>query len=427
MAHRWLMRMSAVVLLAVSVLAPAPARVHGESEGWIRQFGTMEADQAEGVAVDPEGNVLVAGWTLGTMAGQQSSGMVDVFVRKYDPAGNELWTRQFGAWEKDFAHAISVDGAGNAYVVGETHGILPGQSSGGGFDAFVRKYDPAGNELWTRQMGGGGGDAAWGVAVEPDGAVYLAGSAGGALPGQASIGAFDAFVRKYDAAGNPLWTRQFGTTASDAARGVALDPAGQLVVAGHTDGELPGQSRTGKFDAFVRQYDPQGNENWTRQFGTFEDDLGVAVGVDRMGKASVVGTTDDVLPDQAQAGSTDVYLRGYDRAGGLRWTRQFGTKGIDDGMGIAVDEGLNQYVTGNTDGTLPEQTSAGKGDIFVRRYDSQGEIFWTVQFGSPDWDGAGGIAVDRAGAIYVVGAAGGALAGQVSAGQRDAFLVKLIQ
>jgi hypothetical protein len=140
-----------------------------------------------------------------------------------------------------------------------------------------------------------------------------------------------------------------------------------------------------------------------------------------------VGTTEDVLPDQATAGSTDVFLRGYERSSAQRWTRQFGTAAVDDGFGIAIDDGLNTHVAGNTDGTLPEQSSAGKGDIFVRRYDPQGEISWTIQFGSPDWDGVGGIAIDRARALYVVGAAGGTLAGQVSAGQRDAFLVKLTQ
>jgi hypothetical protein len=311
--------------------------------------------------------------------------------------------------------------------VGETYGVFPGQASDGGFDAFVRKYDAEGNEVWSRQFGGGGGEGAWGVAVEPGGAAYVVGSAGGAITGQASIGQVDAFVRKYDPDGNALWTRQFGTPGFDGGRGVALDPAGRVLVVGNTDGDLPGQASEGQFDAFVRQYDPDGNELWTRQFGGLADDLGVAVAVDRAGKASVVGTTEDVLPDQAAAGNTDVFLRGYNRSGALAWTRQFGTRMVDDGFGIAIDDGLNAYVTGNTDGTLPEQTSSGKGDVFVRRYDPFGDVSWTIQFGSSDFDVGSGIAAGRAGDIYVVGSTGGDLPGQASAGQRDAFLVKLTQ
>jgi hypothetical protein len=425
MGNGWLFRIVAPVMLAAGVLLSPPATVLGETAGWTRQFGTTGADRAEGVALDEAGDVYVAGWTMGTLPGQTSAGTLDAFVRRYDPAGGEVWTRQFGSWERDFARAVATDGAGSVYVVGETYGVLPGQAPAGGFDAFVRKYDPAGGEVWTRQFGGGGGEGAWGVAVDDRGAAYVVGSTGGALPGQASAGGFDAFVRKYDPDGHALWTRQFGSPRFDGARGVAFDPMGNVVVVGNTAGDLPGQGSAGGIDAFIRRYDPEGSELWTHQFGALADDFGVAVAVDRTGRASVVGTTDDVLPGQAAAGSTDVFLSAYDRAGQPGWTRQFGTTVVDDGFGIALDGGGNAYVAGNTDGTLPGQTSAGKGDVFVRRYDPYGDAIWTLQFGSPDWDSAGGIAIDRAGALYVVGETSAALPGQVSAGQRDAFVVKI--
>jgi beta-propeller repeat-containing protein len=424
MAHGWLFKIVSSAVLAAGVLLPPPAAVLGETAGWTRQFGTPGSDRAEGVALDPRGDVYLAGWTMGVLPGQSSAGTVDAFVRKYDPDGGEIWTRQFGSWERDFARALATDAAGAVYVVGETYGVLPGQASAGGFDAFVRKYDPDGQEVWTRQFGGGGGETAWGVAVDDTGATYLVGSTGGALPGQTTAGLFDAFVRKYDPDGQELWTRQFGTPHFDGARGVAFDPIGNLLVVGNTEGDLPGQASAGGIDAFIRRYDPDGNELWTHQFGALADDYGVAVAVDRAGKASVAGTTDGMFPDAA-AGSSDVFLSGYTRAGEPGWARQFGTRLVDDGFGIALDGGGNAYVTGTTDGTLPGQTSAGKGDVFVRRYDPFGEAVWTLQFGSPDWDSAAGIAVDRNGALYVTGETFAALPGQVSSGQRDAFLVKI--
>src|SRR5206468_1840643 len=135
---------------------------------------------------------------------------------------------------------IAVDGPGNAYVVGETEGTLPGQHSAGGRDAFIRKYDSEGHELWTRQFGGGGGEAAAGVALNADGDTYVVGASGAALPGQTSAGGFDAFIGKYDRDGHELWTRQFGSSADDFARGVAVDPSGNVVVVGSTEGALPG-------------------------------------------------------------------------------------------------------------------------------------------------------------------------------------------
>lgn len=149
--------------------------------------------------------------------------------------------------------------AGSAYVVGTTRAALPGQEPAGDFDAFVRKYDPAGHELWTRQFGGKGGEGARGVAVDPTGNVIIIGTTDGALPGNQSAGGFDAYVRQYDPAGRELWTHQFGSADDDYAVGVAVDGAGRTWVVGSDDRALPGQAWAGSTDAFVRQFDPTGS------------------------------------------------------------------------------------------------------------------------------------------------------------------------
>ena len=89
------------------------------------------------------------------------------------------WTHQFGTFAR--ATGMAVDGSG-VYVAGFTN------DSTGGADAFVRRYDAGGTELWTRQFGTAtGGALAEGVAVDGSG-VYVVGSMGGALPGQTSAG-----------------------------------------------------------------------------------------------------------------------------------------------------------------------------------------------------------------------------------------------
>src|SRR5439155_701956 len=134
------------------------------------------------------------------------------------------------------------------YVAGTTDSGLGGASAGD-YDAFVAKYDPAGNALWIRQFGTSGDDGPCGVAVDAAGNVYVAGFTSGNLGG-ASAGDYDAFVAKYDAAGSAFWTRQFGTSDYDDAHGVAVDAAGNVYVAGSTSGSLGGAS-AGYDDAFV--------------------------------------------------------------------------------------------------------------------------------------------------------------------------------
>jgi hypothetical protein len=408
----------AVVLAAVSAHAAAASET---TAGWVRQFGTPVSEEALGVALDPLGNAYVAGWTFGTLPGQRSAGMVDGFVRKYDASGQELWTRQFGSAERDFARAVVTDQAGDIYVVGETWGTLPRQSPAGGYDAFVVKYDASGTEVWTRQFGGGGGEGAWGVALDPAGGVYVAGTTRAALPGQSPAGGFDAFVRRYDAAGNEVWTRQFGTPGDEGGRGVALDALGNVLVVGSTDFAMPGETSAGGFDAYLRQYDGAGREGWTRQFGSTADDFGVAVAVDGRGEAVVVGSADQALPGQTWAGGTDAFLRSIDATGATVWTNQFGTASSDTAWGVAVDRAGQTHVVGNTERELRGQRAAGGSDVFVRRY-AGGEEIRTHQFGTRETDLAFAIAVDDAGA-RLVGSTTGAMEGR-SAGDRDAFIVR---
>ncbi len=278
-----------------------------------------------------------------------------------------VWARQFGTPDEDRARGVAVDSAGNIYIAGDTDGALPGQASAGSWDAFVRRYDPNGKEIWARQFGTPDEDRARGVAVDSAGNIYIVGETGGSLPGQASAGKSDAFVRKYDPNGTEVWTRQFGTPDEDTAAGVAVDSAGNIYIAGDTLGSLPGQTSAGSYDVFVRRYDPNGKEIWTRQFGTPLPDVDTAAGVavDSAGNIYIAGTAFGSLPRQAALGMADAFVRKYAPDGKEIWTRQFGTSVTDNARGVAVDSGENIYIAGETSGTLRGQASAGKSDAIL--------------------------------------------------------------
>jgi Ca2+-binding RTX toxin-like protein len=164
------------------------------------------------------------------------------------------WTRQFGTSSDDRGLGVAVD-SGGAYLVGDTMGALPGQSSAGGGDVFVRKYDLNGNEQWTRQFGTTSHDSGQDMAMDTAGA-YLTGHTRGAFPGQTHEGAKDVWVGKYDNDGNGQWTLQFGTTSDDWGLGVALDTTGGMYLTGTTRGALPGHGNAGGLDVFVRKDHP---------------------------------------------------------------------------------------------------------------------------------------------------------------------------
>jgi hypothetical protein len=221
---------------------------------WTKQLGTPSSDSANGISADKLGNVYVSGFTLGNLSGANPAGQV-AYVAKYDAAGNLWWTKQFGVSAEDQSNGVSADGLGNVYVSGRTAGSLGGPNAGS-YDAFVAKYDAAGNIQWTKQLGTADDDESSSVSADGLGNVYISGYTAGSLGGP-NAGAQDAFLAKYDAAGNFQWTRQLGTSTPDYAVGVSTDRQHNVYISGTTAGSLGGPN-AGGIDAFVGKYfDPR--------------------------------------------------------------------------------------------------------------------------------------------------------------------------
>ncbi len=381
---------------------------------WTRQFGTAGGDRATGVATDPSGHVHVAGTTLGDLDAA-NAGSGDVFVRSLDADGLLAWSRQFGTAGNDYAAAIATDANGDVYVTGYTTGALEGAHTGS-FDVFVRAYDGDGELRWTRQFGTSGVDRANGIAAD-DGGVYVVGFTDGALGG-GQTGAGDAFLRAYTANGDLRWTRQFGTSSADDARGVATDGEGDVYVVGSTSGALEGD-HFGSSDAFVRSFDAAGATRWTRQFGTDLFDGATGVATSASGDVVIGGFTFGDLA-AGQAGAGDVFVHVLDANGDVRWSRQFGTSSADLGTAVATDRNGLVYVGGTTSGAF-EGVAGGEEDAFVRAYDAEGALRWTRQFGTPGVDEVSGLATDPSGHAYVAGRTSGVLDGD-EAGADDAFV-----
>ncbi|HWP85268.1 MAG TPA: hypothetical protein VNN17_08765, partial [Terriglobia bacterium] len=102
------------LLLALVLAAPEIARA--QLIEWDRRTGTFDADEAFGVAADATG-IYLGGYTDGILPDLDRVGKQDAFLRKYDAAGNVLWTRQFGSVFDDAALAVAAGGDG-VYVAG---------------------------------------------------------------------------------------------------------------------------------------------------------------------------------------------------------------------------------------------------------------------------------------------------------------------
>jgi hypothetical protein len=161
-------------------------------------------------------------------------------VRKYGPNGTETWSRGFDA--PSAATAIASSGSG-VYVGGNTEF---GETLTGSRDSFVRRYDASGNELWTRQFGGPDHDYIRAIVADASGIYVL----GWSEPDPNVILRRQWSFRKLDPNGAELWSR-------------TLDDAVDLVADGMGSYYVTGSERSNG-TGFLRRYDSAGNQVWSR-------------------------------------------------------------------------------------------------------------------------------------------------------------------
>lgn len=388
-----------------------------QQQAWIQQFGTNQPDGAYVAAADGAGGVYVGGMTYGNLGGPCAGGR-DAWLSRYDGAGSQLWMQQFGTSSDEFGYGLAADGSGGVFVSGNTGGSLGGPSAGLD-DAWFAHFDNAGNTLWIRQLGTSAPDSAYAVASDGSGGVYACGETQGNLGGP-NQGLTDAWLARFDSAGNQLWLRQLGTGGYDQAHAVVLDGAGGVYACGHTYGSLGG-ANAGWFDAWFARYDSAGNLQWIRQFGTSASDFALACALDGSGDVYLVGATEGALGG-ASAGSTDAWLARYDSTGNQIWIRQLGTSGIDSASAVAADVLGGVFLTGRTAGSLGGP-SAGWYDAWLARYDGAGNPISILQIGTIMYEQGAGCASNGSGGVYVCGFTGGNLGG-TSAGDDDAWLAR---
>jgi hypothetical protein len=311
------------------------ACIHARSQTsfvWGKQFGSQEEDYSLNHVADKDGNIYVAGKTRGSMD-SPNQGENDGYITKIDSLSNTIWTKQFGTPQNDDVQWSAIDEKGCVYIAGITLGSMEGKNRGKE-DIFVVKYDPDGNRVWTRQFGTDSTDMAQGIYNDKKGGIYIAGGTMGAL-GEKSFGSMDGFIMKLNEDGEKLYVSQFGTSGNDDAVGISGNDE-SLFVTGTTWGDLGGKNQ-GMIDAFAGIFDADGKPVKFIQFGTDGFDVGLQIIADHENNLYVGGSTSGNL-EQNQQGEGDCFLSKINSAGEVEWSRQFGTPNHDGVRGIEFNK-----------------------------------------------------------------------------------------
>ncbi|MBI2271755.1 MAG: hypothetical protein HYU69_15550, partial [Bacteroidetes bacterium] len=341
-------------------------------------------------------------------------GTCDAFCLKFDATGNRLWATYYGGDQGDFSYGIATDNIGNIVITGYTQGgTFPANNAGGtnvtwqgvyggGTDAFIVKFDAAGNRLWATYYGGNAGDYSYNIAVNNLGDIVITGlTSGGSFPannaGGSNVtwqgvfggGIFDAFVVKFDATGNRLWATYYGGDQWDQGNGITTDKLGNVTITGYTRGGTFPASNAGGVnvtwqgvygggtDAFVAKFDAAGNRLWATFYGANQWELGYKVVTDVNNNIYLLMEAEDVAtPLLADACSWQPVFNGgsgtnipgnhtdiedqtivkFNPNGKKLCATYLGGTGEDDldtGSGGIAVYGTSLYISGNTDGGFP--------------------------------------------------------------------------
>jgi uncharacterized delta-60 repeat protein len=390
-------------------------------------LGTSESDEPYGVTVDSSGNIYVTGYAGSGegLDGNTSAGGDDIFLVKYNSSGVKQWTKQLGTSSSDSGNGVTVDSSDNIYVTGYTGGGLDTNTNAGGTDLFLIKYNSSGTKQWTEQLGTSSQDIGNEVTVDSSNNIYVTGTTAGGLDTNTNSGDRDIFLVKYNSSGTKQWTQQLGTNGNDFGEGVTVDSSDNIYVTGTTAGGLDGNTHLGgSWDIFLVKYNSSGTKQWTQQLGTSSDDGAQGVTVDSSDNIYVTGWTSGGLDGNTSSGADDLILVKYLDNGTKVWTEQLGTSSQDTGYGVTVDSSDNLYVTGPTSGGLDGNTNAGDSDLFLVKYNSSGTKQWTKQLGTSANDKGNEVTVDNSSNIYITGYTSGGLDGNTNAGGTDLFLIK---
>lgn len=330
---------------------------------WRVEFGDPSINGLSTLVPDGNQGVFAAGYTFGDLAGSGNSGISDFWLAHYDGAGNRSWIRQYGGADDDYAVAGTPDGAGGVFLCGRTLIHTGGLTQ----DAWVARFDGQGQELWTLPLATNRSDQANDITTDGQGGVFVGGFTQGPLGGVA-LGDWDAWLVRVDPGGNPIWTRQFGSSTSDQANVVVSDGAGGAFIAGVTSGSLMGPF-AGATDAWVARYDGAGTELWARQLGSTAEDSALDGAVDKTGGLYLTGrSTGDFGAGGAAAGTA--WTAHLDADGSFYWIRQYGEARSLFATATAVTDEGGVLLAGSRDAPVAVPTEGF--NPWVMRFDDIG-------------------------------------------------------
>ncbi|MFC2101122.1 SBBP repeat-containing protein, partial [Bacteroidota bacterium] len=425
---------SFLILSVISFLS-----INAQTQDWI-WAKTASGINNEGIVEisnDREGNIFIAGsfegpsLTIETITLINTGNSYHGFIAKYDPDGNALWARSIGCNDNHTrCKAIANDSVGNVIVCGHFYSdsivldtIVLYKT--GIINVFIAKYDSSGNVLWAKSANGDGYNDPKDISIDGYGNIYILGTFTSKIFSLDTTiiyntGNPDFFVAKIYPNGNVAWMKQI-TTENVSNSSICCDNSGGIVLACSFSGSSVSfgstvYSNLNNKVIFLAKYDSFGTILWIKFPVGGINGGSNSIDIDHDGNILMTGqfygptiTFDSIiLTNTSSITSCDFFVAKFNSSGDALWARSAKGSYYESGQSVTTDNLLNIYVLGvYWDSSMYFSNDSlinyGEEDIFIVKYDHNGNLIWARAIGGTKGDLGNSIASDNFGNIFVAG------------------------
>ncbi|MBI2271721.1 MAG: SBBP repeat-containing protein [Bacteroidetes bacterium] len=412
---------------------------------WTKGYGLAKDEQSRGISVDNNGNVYSVGHfssptiTFGstTLVNVSSTGTSDVFIVKHDSCGNVVWAKHAGDQNyDDRGTAIITDKSGNVYLTGAYYsyyikfGTDSLSNNGTGWSTYLVKLNSAGTVIWAKGLDASGSVYPSDLAIDKNGDIYMSGYylsdsvkfGGIKITGNTSD--YSSFLAKFSSSGNAISVKSITGYGNNQINSIATDTTGNVIIAGYYSDSLKVDSQIlngqPNLNMFFAKFNPAGTLSWAKSVGDNYNDEATGVTTDKAGNIYLTGyfQSDSVTFDNIKlvlikfTSWGNGFLAKYDGAGNALWAKRIGGLTDDYGKSVVINKNGDVFVGGRfkstsitIDGiTLNNITGTNTtSDIFLAKYNSNGQLKWAKSAGGPGDDAIDKLALGTNGIPYITG------------------------
>jgi len=410
-----------IKILAVCFI---PISAHSQNFQWADRIGGPDRDVGN-VILDKNDNIIISGNFRTKCYFQddtlESWGLNDLFLVKYDKNDNELWVKKIGGYNGynfEYPGGFTIDKNDNSlyYSCSFYNQVsLPpcGAISNGESDLLLMKIDSNGNCLWGRHIGSSSFDDGGPVAIDDNGNLFWIGKLNSQVLFDTTFIPEGAFLAKLDPNGNVFWIRNEITNGNATCLYPLLD---NIIMAGITyDDTIQIDTVSlisdNKIDCFLTKLNPDGSVIWAKRFGGNGDDYPGQFILDDEENIYLVGKFNDSINIDGIAlvnhGRNDMFLAKFDTDGMIKWVKQSHSDGVNGALCFSIEMNIDSssfYIAGTFSGNAIfgniDITSNTVKDIFIAKYDLDGDCHGITKFGAAD---IGGVLIGRDGKLITSG------------------------